>query len=129
VLGASAEELGGFALDGVTQSGGHQLPGKWARTLRRARQATLDFAHLVGLVGQIRYKPRVLRDHLVDASINGVGFLEPFLALSWTFRVPLHTREVAGSKPAAPIKGPANGPCLARSSFVSDRTLKRLHLL
>ena len=31
------------------------------------------------------------------------GFLEPFLALSWTFRALLHTREVAGSKPAAPI--------------------------
>jgi hypothetical protein len=54
-------------------------------------------------VGQIRYKPRILRDHLVDATINWVGFLEPFLALSWAFSVPLHTREVAGSKPAAPI--------------------------
>jgi hypothetical protein len=52
------------------------------------------FAHWGRLVGQIRYKPRILRDHLVDASINGVGFLEPFLTLSRTFRVPLHTREV-----------------------------------
>ena len=60
-------------------------------------------AHRGGLVGQIRYKPRILRDHLADATINGVAFLEPFLALSSAFPVPLHTREVAGSKPAAPI--------------------------
>jgi hypothetical protein len=31
------------------------------------------------------------------------GLLEPFLALPRAFLAPLHTREVAGSKPAAPI--------------------------
>jgi len=32
-----------------------------------------------------------------------LGLLEPFLSLSSTSRVLLHTREVAGSKPAAAI--------------------------
>jgi len=56
------------------------------------------------LVGQIRHKPRILRHYRGGAAFDEFRFLEPFLALSSAFPVPLHTREVAGSKPAAPIE-------------------------
>jgi hypothetical protein len=65
--------------------------------------APSNFAHRGRLVGQIRQKPRILRHYRGGAAFDQFGLLKPFLALSPAFRVPLHTREVAGSKPAAPI--------------------------
>ncbi len=104
---------------------GHRLTAAGAFTAPpqawyRMSRPLLDFCPPRAFGGLNPPQTPTLRRYLVDATINGVGFLEPFLAPSWAFLVPLHTREVAGSKPAAPIHtfSPAN-----RSIFTptSDR--------
>jgi hypothetical protein len=67
------------------------------------RSWLLDFCPPERLVGKIHREPPISARIEAGETRNAFGLLEPFLALPRAFSGPLHTREVAGSKPAAPI--------------------------